>query len=102
MTGRLGRAIVAAIAAVLFTCAQAQAGPADLDPSFGTGGLVIVPGTDRFDPEAAPLLRDGKVTLAGLLRNSSDRVFLARFGATGATDGAFGSAGEVHTNVIAA
>ena len=103
MTGRLGRAIAAAIAATLFTCAQAQAGPADLDPSFGTGGLVIVPGTDRFDPEAAPLLRaDGKVTVAGLLRNSSDRVFLARFNPAGTLDTAFDSDGEVHTNVVAA
>ena len=103
MTGRLGRTIVAAIAATFFMSAQAQAGPADLDPSFGTGGLVIVPGTDRFDPEAAPLLRsDGKITVAGLLRNSSDRVFLARFGSGGAIDGAFGSGGEVHTNVVAA
>ena len=103
MTGRLGRAIVAAFAAFFLAHASAYAGPADLDPGFGTGGLLIVPGTDRFDPEAAPLLRaDGKVTLAGLLRNSSDRVFLARFGAEGATDTAFGSGGEVHTNVIAA
>jgi uncharacterized delta-60 repeat protein len=104
MISRLGRTLVVAIFATsLISTSSAVAGPADLDPSFGTGGLVIVPGTDRFDPEAAPLLRtDGKVTLAGLLRNSSDRVFLARFNPAGALDSAFGAAGEVHTNIIAA
>jgi uncharacterized delta-60 repeat protein len=102
MTGRLGRTLAVAFAAALLGTPAALAGPADPDPSFGTGGLVLLPGADKFDALlSAPLARtDGKAVVGGLLRNSADKVFLTRLTPTGAADTSFDSDGEVQTTLV--
>ena len=73
-----------------------------MDQSFGQGGLTTLPGADRFEAQDAPLVgAGGRITVAGLLRNASDRVFLARLESNGSVDASFGG-GDLHTNVIAA
>ena len=62
----------------------AAAEPGDLDPGFGTDGLVALPSGDRYDAVDAPLVQTGgRVVFAGLLRNASDRVFLEGVTAAG-------------------
>ena len=102
MRAKLGAVVIAAaMTAALMGASPATAGPSDLDPSFGSGGLVAFPAGERYDAQGAPLLQSGKILAAGLLRNSSDRVFVDRLTAAGAVDPTFGEAGEVHTNSVA-
>ena len=99
---RAGKTLAIGMATAVLLAPTASAGPADLDPSFGDGGLAVLAGGDRYDAQFAPLLTSGGgMVAAGLLRNSSDRVFLNRLTAAGATDTAFGDAGEVHSNSVA-
>ena len=98
----LARIAAAAACAAGLLVSPASAAPGDLDPSFGSGGLVVLPSGDRYQAEDAPLVAsDGSVIAAGLLRNASDRVFLTRLGENGAVDTSYGG-GSLHTNVIAA
>jgi uncharacterized delta-60 repeat protein len=80
---------------------QASAGTTPFDHTFGSGGIVLLPSQGRYHAQDAPaVLPDGRIVVAGLLRNSSDRAFLARLSRAGDVDTGFGG-GWVHTNVIA-
>ncbi len=96
------RSALAGLVAVLVAVPLALAAPGDPDPGFGTGGVVKLAAGDRYQAVDAPLVQSPTRTIfAGLLKNSSDRVFLSAVTQTGATDTSFGSGGEVHTNSIA-
>src|SRR5687767_13329819 len=98
---RIGLAFV--MAAALGLPSSAVAAPGDLDPSFGSGGLTSLPSGDRYQAEDTPLRQaGGRIVIAGLLRNASDRLFLEGIRDDGTIDSTFGTSGEVHTNTIAA
>jgi uncharacterized delta-60 repeat protein len=90
------------LAAAALIAPTGHADPGFLDPSFGQNGIVTLPGGDRYDAQDSPLTQQsGRIVVAGLLRNSSDRVFLEGLTKNGAVDSAFGSGGEVHSGVVA-
>ena len=70
-----------------------------LDPSFGTGGIVITDfsgsGTDRAN--AVVRQPDGKIVTAGEITTFGTLTVLARYGTNGAPDPSFGSGGTVLT-----
>jgi len=75
-------------------------GPGDLDPAFGTGGIVTTSfGAYSSTPWSVALQLDGKIVLAG---NSSsggpDDFALARYNTDGSLDTSFGVGGRVTTN----
>ena len=95
-------AVLFAFVAALALVAPAGAAPGDLDSSFGAQGLTSLAGADRYEAQDAPLVApSGRISVAGLLRNASDRVFLTRLEANGSVDASFGG-GDLHTGVIAA
>ena len=81
---------------------SAQAAPGDLDPTFGTGGLVTTDFGGRGDFGLAVALQsDGKIIAAG--NSSAVGVFsvdfaLARYNTNGSLDSTFGSNGTVLTS----
>lgn len=92
----------ALLAVMLLATASAQAAPGDLDPTFGTGGLVTTDFGGRGDFGLAVALQsDGKIVTAG---NSSAAGFfsvafaLSRHNADGNLDPTFGSGGTVLTS----
>jgi uncharacterized delta-60 repeat protein len=101
---RIRFAIGAVLATALAGLSAAQSGatPGLLDPTFGNNGLTVIGGGDKYEAQGAPLVAsDGKIAVAGLLKNSSDRVFLSGLAANGATDQSFGTAGTVQTSTKA-
>ncbi len=83
---RLIRSIVISIGVaglLLGLKAMALAAPGDLDPSFGTGGIVI---TEDFYPYGMAIQPDGKIVV-------SSRDKLIRYNSDGTLDVTFGSAG---------
>ena len=76
-----------------------------LDPSFGSGGLVVVDVTTTNDrAEAVVLQPDGKIVLAGSANSSTSSPTgadfgLARLNADGTVDTSFGSGGVVITSI---
>jgi uncharacterized delta-60 repeat protein len=81
---------------------SAQSAPGDLDPTFGTGGLVTTDFGGRGDFGLAVALQsDGKIVAAG--NSSAVGVFsvnfaLARYNTDGSLDSTFGSGGTVLTS----
>ena len=61
----------------------------DLDPTFGTGGIVT---TANTAPDAAALQSDGKVVVAGSISNQGG---LLRYNTNGSLDTSFGTGGQV-------
>ena len=74
-----------------------------LDATFGTGGVVVTtigPGTGVT--RKVLVQPDGKIVVIGEARIAGNAMFaLARFDADGSADGAFGTAGEVLTDLVA-
>ena len=80
----------------------ASAAPGDPDPTFGTGGVALAPGTDRLSGQGSPLLQSGgKIVAVSLVSSASDAIGLNRFTATGALDTTFGTNGSVTTSIKA-
>jgi uncharacterized delta-60 repeat protein len=94
--------ILLALGVVTSLSASAQAAPGDLDPSFGSGGLVTTDFDGRGDFSLAVALQpDGKIVSAG--NSSATGVFsvafaLARHNPDGTLDTTFGSDGKVLTS----
>jgi len=72
-----------------------------LDPTFGTGGIVVTPIGDSAVPHALALQSDGKIIVAGEGRPAGmdDRFTLARYDVNGDLDAAFGDGGIVMTDI---
>ncbi len=69
-----------------------------LDPSFGSGGLVITSAGDgRGGANAVALQPDGKIVAAGWVSNGSD-FMVVRYAANGSLDPTFGNGGIVTTD----
>jgi len=74
--------------------------PGDLDPAFGTGGLVTTQfGSGDSYGFAVALQADGKIVVAGRAYNGSDYdLALARYNSDGSLDTSFSGDGEVTTD----
>jgi uncharacterized delta-60 repeat protein len=71
-----------------------------LDPTFGTGGVMISPiGPGRGFPRRALLQGDGKIVVTGENDSASGAFTAARFKTDGSVDASFGVGGEVSTLV---
>src|ERR1700680_4383661 len=79
----------------------AQATPGQLDPSFGSGGIVATAiGTVDDDVYAVVIQPDGKLVAAGLSFNGTIDVFaLTRYNTDGSLDSSFGTGGKVTTAI---
>jgi uncharacterized delta-60 repeat protein len=100
----LSRATAAAcpLAALLLTAAAAPAlPPGSLDPSFGTGGSVVLPLGSGPDPSAearaVALQPDGKIVFAGYAtdNSASNSLLVGRLDPSGNLDPTFGHGGKV-------
>ena len=79
--------------------AVALAAPGDLDPSFGTGGIVITSFGGADVASAVVIQPDGKLVVAGRTNIAGNTVFaLARYNANGGLDPTFGTGGLVTTD----
>jgi uncharacterized delta-60 repeat protein/uncharacterized repeat protein (TIGR01451 family) len=101
---RFVRRATAILTAGLFVAASlmtpVKAAPGDLDPSFGSGGVVTTD-ISAFGSEAHSLAiqADGKIVAAGSSATPTNQQFaLARYNPDGSLDQAFGSAGQVTTS----
>lgn len=71
---------------------------ADLDPTFGSGGIVAVTGREN---RALALQRDGKIVVAGnTVVNGLSRFFVARYNPGGAPDATFNLTGLQSFEVV--
>ena len=101
-TARLVLLTLVALVGAAGLAGAATAAPGDPDPSFGTGGLALAPGTDRLTGQGAPLVQpDGKVVAVSLVSSASDAIGLNRFTTAGVLDTTFGSKGSVTTSIKA-
>lgn len=75
---------------------ESFAAPGDLDPTFGSGGLVI----NQFSPISAfysvTVQPDGKIIAAG---TSSGYLLIVRYNNNGTLDGSFGNDGTILTDI---
>lgn len=82
---------------LLSVAAPVLAAPGDLDPSFGTGGVVLGPfGTYFSDVVRQP---DGKLVVAGQRATAPRGFLVARFETDGTLDATFGTGGMVATPI---
>jgi uncharacterized delta-60 repeat protein len=76
----------------------------NLDPSFGTAGLVVTPFpgfSTAFPGNDVTVQSDGRIVLAGYVSNQpsgGDQFALARYNSDGSLDGSFGTGGLVTTS----
>jgi uncharacterized delta-60 repeat protein len=93
-------------AALLSSSALLMAQAGSLDPTFGTGGIVVTTfgGVNNTFASAAAIQSDGKIVVAGLIPPAQDlgEQGLARYNTDGSLDSSFGTGGIVTTNVGAA
>jgi uncharacterized delta-60 repeat protein len=93
--------IVAGLAGALLGLAgNAVAAPGDLDPTFGSGGLVSLNLGDQPSPEHSIIQQaDGRLVLASTIHDNTSpsysQLVLARLDADGTLDATFGSSGIV-------
>ena len=67
----------------------------NLDPSFGTGGIVVTDLGGVDAAQAVALQSDGRIVVGG---SSDGRFAFARYGVDGTLDSTFGSGGVVVTD----
>jgi uncharacterized delta-60 repeat protein len=67
-----------------------------LDPSFGSGGLVVADFGGEAEAYAVAIQSDGKIVAAG---EADESIALARYLADGTLDDDFGTGGLVHTEL---
>ena len=95
------RAGCGSILLLLGSMARVIAAPGVLDPSFGSGGIVITPiGAGDEGARALVIQADDKIVVAGSTHNGTDLdVVVVRYDPTGALDPTFGSGGIVQTSL---
>ena len=87
------------------SCGSVLAAPGDLDPTFGSGGIVLDP-MNGNDAQARALAIDasGRIVVAGQVANNAidDDFGVLRLDAGGNADAAFGSGGRAYASFAAA
>jgi uncharacterized delta-60 repeat protein len=77
-----------------------HAADGDLDPTFGTGGIVTTDFGNTFDAaEEVAVQPDGKIVVAGTRFTSSGDFAVARYNTDGSLDTSFGTGGLVFTDL---
>jgi uncharacterized delta-60 repeat protein len=89
------RSLAGTLVFMLCCSTTAFADPGDLDPTFGSGGVVIAPSTSQGSALARQ--PDGKLVAVGYRIASPNRFMVARYDATGALDPGFGTGGVAET-----
>ena len=89
-------AVLALLTSSLSPPLIAHAAPGDLDPMFGSGGIVQTPFPARAEPAAIGVTNDGKAVVAGTIGPSFG---LARSPENGSPDPAIGAGGIVTTTI---
>ena len=89
--------VVMAVVSTVLVPGRSSAAPGDLDPSFGTGGVAILPIGVHSYANAVVIQGDGKILLAGYAYTGgvSGDMMVARLDSLGALDAGFGSGGVV-------
>src|SRR5438128_8975310 len=91
-------ALLSALLLVLSFAHSVDAGPGDLDATFGTGGRVLTDFGGGAGARALALQADGRIVVAGRSRVAvGDDFALARYNPNGSLDSSFGSGGRVLT-----
>src|SRR5437870_4521249 len=92
-------ALLSALLLVLSFAHSVDAGPGDLDATFGTGGRVLTDFGGGAGARALALQADGRIVVAGRSRVAvGDDFALARYNPNGSLDSSFGSGGRVLTD----
>jgi uncharacterized delta-60 repeat protein len=88
--------LIVPLALTFVRTSKGQAAAGDLDPSFGSGGIVIT----RLDPSAMAIQADGKIVMVGWPDESYDGYdfALTRYNPDGTLDPTFGVGGHVFTD----
>jgi len=97
-TIEISKRVVALVGALLLVPALLMAQAGSLDPTFGTGGIVITSfgGMNTTLATSAVIQSDDKILVAGSLSNSSG-LGVVRYTANGSLDSTFGTGGIVTT-----
>jgi uncharacterized delta-60 repeat protein len=99
MFPRKSAGFVVLAATVALTGVRAAANPGDLDPTFGTGGMVITSFGRSGVANAVAVQTDGKIVAAGGTGGLNGVHFaVSRYNEDGSLDGTFGTGGEVTTS----
>lgn len=93
MTIRSLRLLLLIITGILVAAGTANAAPADLDPSFGSGGVVTLPAVVNSTLIDQGSQTDGKIVF-GYKRDSDGIPELLRMNPDGSVDSSFGTAGK--------
>src|SRR6266540_2138147 len=96
-----------AVGLLLASPALTLAAPGDLDPTFGSGGIVITRGSSMRTLDSASAMAiqsDGKIVVAGSIYDipsspGSWRLAVVRYNTNGSLDTSFNGTGEVITSV---
>ncbi len=96
----LGTGLLAGVLVALSLPAPVRAGPGDLDPTFGSGGMVTTRFIGGGAVQALALQADGKIVVAGSSAGRDDLsdFALARYNPDGSLDPSFGNGGKVTTD----
>src|SRR5689334_15849992 len=93
LTGALVSLVVVPVTATAATAATAPT-PGDLDPSFGSNGVVYTNPGPGYDTAAGIAVdASGRTVVVGTAGGTYGDVFVARFLASGAPDTGFGTNG---------
>ncbi len=103
LISRRGLALAGVILTCLISPQLAQAAAGDLDPTFGTGGMLTTDLKRSTDiANAVAVQSDGKLVVVGLTYRNNDYTdedfVVARYNTDGTLDNTFGSRGRVKTD----
>jgi uncharacterized delta-60 repeat protein len=97
--------VLVIFALIIFGAANTKAAPGDLDPTFGSGGIVITRGSNLihlFAASATAIQSDGKIIVVGtgiIITQNYSHFTVARYNTDGSLDTSFGGTGIVITPV---
>src|SRR5262245_20410267 len=94
------RARALAVLAVPACAASAAAAAGDLDPTFGSGGIVLDPALGGASDVI--VLGDGRILVSGSTNEDPSAFAIGRYDTTGALDATFGTACHAVTSIGAA
>lgn len=105
LKNKVSRILVAIAAALAFCASIIASAPGDLDPTFGSGGIVVTPIAGSPYSELASSMQiqtDGKILVSGQIWTEDvfgdERIasfFIARYLRNGVLDSSFGTGGKI-------